>query len=462
LDGPQGQCRLRLEKSGALMRVLLVYTNTYRSTAPPPIGLAYLAGPLQDNGHQVVILDMMFAKNPQKSFLEKIRSFKPEVIGFSIRNLDNQHMMNSSHPLPEIKKYVTCAKNEGIITVLGGTAFTTLPREMLEYMGADYGIAGQGESSLPMLVNSLKTGQVALEIPGLVRRDATGSVIANPAVISGYTNVANVDWNAINLDPYKWGIIPSASILVKTGCPYKCIFCDCKTTWGEKFIFRDIDNIVADIKQLKLLKRINNFFLVVTSFNSPLDQAKEFLSRIVKENLGIRFFSTIDPVHQCYDAEFFDLYVKAGGYFAVLGADTFSQTMLENYKKPFNIDDIYQCAALACKSGLKFGVELLFGGPGETRATVKESVVFLPKIKYSLFLYGIGIRILPDTEMYEIARREGVVANRSELLFPKYYISKDLDQVWAKRFIDKSVQKYAYRNLGMFPVLVKKFMPMAR
>jgi radical SAM superfamily enzyme YgiQ (UPF0313 family) len=443
------------------MKILLVYTNRNRSTAPPPLGLAYLSGPLRDDGHEVEILDVMFAKNPQNVLIKTIRRFRPEVVGFSIRNLDNQHMVNSSHPLPEIKKYVACARNERIITVLGGTAFTTLPREMLEYMEADYGIAGQGESSLPLLVKSLKLGQVDTKIPGLVWRDAKGSAVANPAVINGYTHITHVDWNAINFGFYKWGIIPSASIVVKTGCPYPCIFCDCKTTWGDRFIFRDIDHIVAEIRQLKRIKRINNFFFVVTSFNSPLDKAKEFLSRIVKANLGIRFFSTIDPVHQCYDAEFFDLYVKAGGYFAVLGADTFSQTMIENYKKPFNIDDIYQCAELAYKSRLKFGVELLFGGPGETMATVKESMAFLPKIKYSLFLYGIGIRILPDTEMYEIARREGVVANRSELLFPKYYISKELDRVWAKRFIDKSVQKYAYRNLGMFPVLVKKFMPMA-
>jgi len=44
------------------MKVLLVYTNRYRPMAPPPIGIAYLAGPLLREGHEVKVLDLMFSR----------------------------------------------------------------------------------------------------------------------------------------------------------------------------------------------------------------------------------------------------------------------------------------------------------------------------------------------------------------------------------------------------------------
>ena len=71
----------------------------------------------------------------------------------------------------------------------------------------------------------------------------------------------------------------------------------------------------------------------------------------------------------------------------------------------------------------------------------------------SLFMYGIGIRIYPDTGLFETALREGLVAGREELLFPTFYVSKELDVAWAKRFIDRRARTYGLRKAGMLPVM---------
>ena len=70
-------------------------------------------------------------------------------------------------------------------------------------------------------------------------------------------------------------------------------------------------------------------------------------------------------------------------------------------------------------------------------------------------MYGIGIRIYPNTGLFNIAKKEGVIQNEDELLFPKFYLSKELNLEWAKNYIDKYVKKYSRRIFGMLPVITR-------
>lgn len=119
----------------------------------------------------------------------------------------------------------------------------------------------------------------------------------------------------------------------------------------------------------------------------------------------------------------------------MLGAEGFSEAMLRSYRKSFHIPDIIHCLDLCKKNSIHVGVEALFGGPGETRETILESMEVIRKIDYSLFLYGIGIRIMPCTEIFDIAKEEGFFENEDDLFFPKFYFSKQLDLDWAKNTI---------------------------
>jgi radical SAM superfamily enzyme YgiQ (UPF0313 family) len=194
-------------------------------------------------------------------------------------------------------------------------------------------------------------------------------------------------------------------------------------------------------------------FLIDTNFNFPLEHSKSLLERIIRENLGIRFITRLDPIHQEFDEEFFRLFRRAGGYSAQVGFHSFSQTMLKNYQTPFSIEDIELFGKQANKNGIRFGGELLFGGPGETHETIRESMAFLAHIPYTFIMYALGIRISPHATLYQQALGEGVIDRSTNLLFSKFYLSKDVDVVWAKEYIDKSIRKYAYRNIKNLPVI---------
>jgi radical SAM superfamily enzyme YgiQ (UPF0313 family) len=439
------------------MKVLLVYTNRYRYLSPPPVGLAYLVPPLVKRGHEVKILDLMFSKQPQSDLEQAIDVFKPWLVGFSIRNLDNQSMLDLQNPLAEAREFVAIPRKRGINTVLGGTAFTTFPCQMLEYMQADYGIAGQGEASLPLLLDALENGKNYKNIQGLVYRE-NGDIRQNSITIQGYAQGKIPDWSLIDLRRYNSQFLtPSATVVVKSGCPFKCTFCDARITMGDQFILCDEDQIIDDIRTIINTHKVKWFFLNALCFNYPLDKTKKLLQRIIRERLNIRFMTRLYPIRGAFDHEFFELYKKAGGYFTMIDFSSFSDKMLENYKKPFNTVDIAEFGRMANKHGLKFGGELLFGGPGETHDTIRESMEFLKTFNYSMLSYALGIRISPHTSLYETALREGVIKETDNLLFSSFYITKEIDVTWAKRYIDSSLKKYFYRFLKMPPIIARNF-----
>ncbi len=162
--------------------------------------------------------------------------------------------------------------------------------------------------------------------------------------------------------------------------------------------------------------------------------------------------STFVPIKGQFDQEYFELYRRAGGLFTVFGVENFSDKMLESYQKPFSVDDFLKAAESAHKSKVRILVMGMFGGPGENDQTIEASLRVLAKVPFSFFEYGVGIRILPNTDLFEKARAEGKGANAEELLFPKFYISDEIDPVKTDKRLKSFQRRYRYRVARMIPV----------
>jgi radical SAM superfamily enzyme YgiQ (UPF0313 family) len=78
---------------------------------------------------------------------------------------------------------------------------------------------------------------------------------------------------------------------------------------------------------------------------------------------------------------------------------------------------------LASDAGLHIAHYFLFNGPGETRATLEETLVNSEKLVRTVFFMFCGMRIYPHTELYDIAVREGQIKSSRALLEPVFYNS---------------------------------------
>jgi radical SAM superfamily enzyme YgiQ (UPF0313 family) len=70
---------------------------------------------------------------------------------------------------------------------------------------------------------------------------------------------------------------------------------------------------------------------------------------------------------------------------------------------------------------------LLLGGPGETRESVEESLAFADSLELSSLKITAGIRIYPHTPLAKRAVEEGIILSEDDLLFPRFYLAKNLE-----------------------------------
>ena len=77
---------------------------------------------------------------------------------------------------------------------------------------------------------------------------------------------------------------------------------------------------------------------------------------------------------------------------------------------------------------------LLLGGPGETRASVENSLAFVDDLELDSVKLTVGVRIYPDTRVAEIAREKGMIDADDDLLFPKFYLEPGLED-WLPQIV---------------------------
>ncbi len=118
--------------------------------------------------------------------------------------------------------------------------------------------------------------------------------------------------------------------------------------------------------------------------------------------------------------------------------DSACPAMLAAYGQPHTADDIAEAVRLCRQEGITVMLDLLLGGPGETPATLAESVAFFRQVGADAVGAQLGVRIYPGTPMAEAVAREGLdghapaIRRRYEgpldFLWPTFYISEALGQ----------------------------------
>ena len=106
------------------MRVLVVSANQERSPDPvAPLGACYVATATAERGHAVELLDLCFSEDVQQDVGAAVRAHRPEVIGLSLRNVDNCAWPDTVSYLPHYRRVVAaCRAVSEAPVVLGGSA----------------------------------------------------------------------------------------------------------------------------------------------------------------------------------------------------------------------------------------------------------------------------------------------------------------------------------------------------
>jgi radical SAM superfamily enzyme YgiQ (UPF0313 family) len=405
------------------VKVLLVSANTERiKMTSLPLGLGMVATVVRQAGHETVFLDLLSEVDPIAAVRRTVADFSPQVIGLSIRNIDDQTMLNSRFLLAPIKEVVdVCRSLTDAPIVLGGAGYSMFPDAALSYLGADLGICGEGETAFLALLARLQAGQDVAGLPGVY--------VAGRGMQGERTFAEDLDrlplpdansWTAADpRDPDLW--IP---VQTRRGCPLGCSYCSTASIEGTKVRARS-PQLVAEYIARMVELGFRQFYFVDNTFNLPPSYAMALCRAIADQQLSIVWRCILYP--HSVPEELVAAMAEAGCVEVSLGFESGSPGVLRMMNKRFQPEEVRLISErLAARKIRRMGF-LLLGGPGETPETVEESLDFAESLNLEVFSVSVGIRIYPRTPLAQLAREEGIIDAEDDLLHPRFYVRPGLE-----------------------------------
>jgi radical SAM superfamily enzyme YgiQ (UPF0313 family) len=401
--------------------VLLIAANTERiNMLTPPYGLGLVAASLRDKGFEVDFLDLLDQEDPHGAVLGAVQSLRPDAIGISIRNIDDQNRQQPRFLLEKARTVVAaCREGSAAPIVLGGPGFSIFPRETLTYLEADYGIRGDGEEALPALLDCLSKGEDPHRITGvLVAGDQHAPGRASVADLDAYPLWDDSQYGDPDDDDY-W--VP---VQTRRGCANDCSYCSTAAIQGRQLRCRSPKDVAEGIAILSR-KGYRQFHFVDNAFNIPESAALAICKELMPVAWRIRWRCILYP--KGVDDRLVHAMAAAGCAEVSLGFESGSPEVLEAMNKRFTPEEVREAADCLRDHGIRRQGFLLLGGPGETRSTVEESLAFAESLGLDSLKVTVGLRIYPDTPLADRAEQEGLLAPGDDLLFPRFYLAPGLE-----------------------------------
>ena len=212
----------------------------------------------------------------------------------------------------------------------------------------------------------------------------------------------------------------------KRGCPYGCNYCSYPLIEGKKIRFQDPEFVVENLLRLKKDHNVDSVFFTDSVFNDPKDHYLDVADAMVKNNCNIRWAAYFRPEKMAPDK--LALLKRSGLYAMEIGSDAACDATLEGMNKSFDFQTVLEMDKSCTKAQIPCAHFFIFGGPGETRATVHEGIKNIGRLEHCAAFIFSGIRILPGTGIQDIAVNQGVISADDPLLHPCYYVSPGIDK----------------------------------
>jgi lipid biosynthesis B12-binding/radical SAM protein len=397
-------------------RVFLLSSNITVDPYPVyPLGMAVVAGALVEGGHTVKQFDFLASGQDEARLRRELREFAPEVVGMSLRNIDNVDSFSGENAwyLDRARILVELIREETRVPVLvGGPAFSIMPKAILDYIGADHGVVGEGEAAVCRVVSDLAAGRPVAPVVRAGGAGLTGSQMAAPRYDAEWLGFYREQCGMINLQ-------------TKRGCPYLCTYCSYPSLEGRSFRPRQAQAVADDLERVAREHPGLSVFFTDSIFNDPQGHYLAVAEEILRRDLNVRWCAFFRP--EGLRRPQLALLKRAGLYALELGTDAASDATLRGLDKGFDFAEVRAVNDDCLAEELPCAHFVIFGGPGETPATVAEGLANMEQLGPAVVFAFSGIRLLPGTPLYARALSEGVVTEEQSLLKPFYYYSPEID-----------------------------------
>ena len=373
-----------------------------------PINLGYLASWLKKNNVDVKLLDLEVEELDNSQLLELIKEMKPVIAGFSCMTAT----IIAGHNIARFIK----ENFPDIKTVVGGVHSTAIPERTLEEFSCfDIVVRGEGEISLLELYKAIASGGDISKVKGLMYRSRGAGFIDTSLrpLIEDLDILPFPDRGLSHINLYKRTHTSRAfsrlnknisEIMTARGCPYSCIFCASKVTFGSKVRYRSVKNITAEMEECITKYKTNHFSILDDTFTFKKEVLYPVCDYLKSKHVTWDCFTRVDRL----DEELVRKAVESGCEKISFGLESGSEKILKLIKKGITIDGMKKAFSICRKSSLRYieATFMLGNHPLETMDDIKATMDLIMELDPDLAAFSMTAPF-PGTELNKVMKEGG-------------------------------------------------------
>ena len=359
-------------------------------TLSPPLNLAVVAAAARRAGHEVRALDLEAEGDADVE--AALRALKPDAVGITFRT----PLFPAARRLAELARRVV----PDAMIIAGGVHASTRPQECLARAPFDVVVRGEGDESLPELLDGVPFEDVA----GVTWR-ADGGWGETPArrLLDDLDALPMPAWDLFDLRRYRQRSLvarttPVADLESSRGCRARCIYCT-KGVFGNQYRVKSPGRMVDELEHARAAG-FRAFNLVDDSFTTLTTRSIAVCEEILRRDIRMPWTLTNGIRVANVNEEFFRVARRAGCYLLAFGFESGSDEVLKRIKKGATVRQARRAVGWARKYGFTILGYFMVGLPGETEETIRETAEFAASLDLDFAKFSITMP-LPGTPLYD-------------------------------------------------------------
>ncbi|MFI5360623.1 MAG: B12-binding domain-containing radical SAM protein [Elusimicrobiota bacterium] len=447
---------------------MLIPRYSFTGLTVPPLGLAYVAAAVRQEGHRLILIDAVG---------EAIETYSPLYDDYIVHGLSTEQILDRIPPEADYIGVSCMFSHESLVyrnliqavkerfpripIMAGGEHITALSEESLEkYAGLDLVVLGEGDETICDVVAGGCSDEELSRVPGVAWRDRGGHFrTSGPrARVREIDSFPRPAWDLVPLENYwKYGMGlgvdrgRSMPMLATRGCPYQCTFCSNPAMWTTRWIARKPQEVLAEMRHyVEKYKAVNFDFYDLTAIVNR-QWIVEFCNAVIDSGLKFSYQLPSGTRSEAIDDEVAGLLYRSGCRNMTYAPESGSPDTLTRIKKRIKVDRVLDSMRSCRKENLNVKANIIVGFPGETVADLFRTYGFILRMAVA-GVFDVTIQpfsAYPGSELFNDLRREGRIAALDDEYFLALANYSDLSKAvsWSKNLSAGALLRF--RTLGM-------------
>jgi len=360
----------------------------------PPLGLAYMAAVLEQNGFEVKIFDCPACELDHEKLKAELTAYQPTMVGIGSMTPTIKSALKSARVTKEACPNAT--------VLMGGPHATFSGEEILASEKAvDIIVRGEGEETIVELAKQLPIG----DVKGIAfRKDNQIIQTANRSYIQDLDALPLPAYKLLPMEKYNITGRNLLSIISSRGCPYQCPFCVASQMFGAPFRARSPKKVLDEMEWLRDEYGAEGVAFQDDTLTFNKARALEICDGIIERKMKLPWGCGTRA-----DAVTKDLVTKMSKAHCdevMFGVESGCQRMRDLLKKKVTNEQCENAIKWTKEAGIFVTVSVILGYPGETKETLQESLDFVRRVEPD-DVWLCHATPFPGTELRELVKSYG-------------------------------------------------------